>query len=66
MDPVTTIALASAALKLIKQTVTDIKAAWDNGEISAEKQDEVRAEFESLRNQLGGEFTGSHWELSGR
>lgn len=66
MDPITTIALASAALKLIKDVVTDLRERFQSGEIPDEKQAEVRAQFDSLRNQLGGEFTGPEWELSGR
>lgn len=66
MDPITALSLASLAVKFGKETVTAIREAFAAGEISEEKQAAVRAEYESLRQQLGGEFTGAQWELSGR
>jgi len=66
MDPITVITLASAAMALVKQAMPTIRDAINGGQLSAEDEAKVRAEYESLRKQLGGEFTGSHWELSGR
>lgn len=66
MDPLTLLALSSAAMKLVKDTLPLVRDSLNNGEVSAADQDKVRAEYESLRSQLGGEFQGEHWELSGR
>lgn len=66
MDPITVLALASAAAKLIREALPVIRDAFTSGEISEEDQARVRAEYESLRSQAGGEFTGPEWELSGR
>lgn len=66
MDPLTILALAGAALKLAKDAAPFIRDLIASGEIPVEDQAKVRAAYESLRQQLGGEYTGSHWELSGR
>jgi outer membrane protein TolC len=66
MDPITVLALASAAMKLVKEAIPAIRDAFANGEISEADQAKVRAEYDSLRAQAGGEFTGPEWELSGR
>lgn len=66
MDPITMLAFASAGFKLAKEAVTTIREQFAKGEISEEQQEAVRAEYDSLRGQLGGEFTGPQWELSGR
>lgn len=66
MDPITVLALVSAAVKLGKEVIPQIRDAFANGEIPDDKQAEVRAQYESLRQQLGGEYQGPQWELSGR
>lgn len=66
MEPITLISLASLSMKVIKEALPAIREAFSNGTIPASQQEHVRAEYESLRSQLGGEFTGPHWELSGR
>lgn len=66
MDPITILALASAAMKLVKEALPAIRDAFAAGEVSEADQARVRAEYESLRTQAGGEFTGPEWELSGR
>lgn len=66
MDPLTIMALASATITLVKEIMPQVRDAINGGELSAEDEAKARAEYESLRKQLGGEFTGSHWELSGR
>lgn len=66
MEPMTILMLASAALKLAKEAIPAIRDAINGGELSAEDEANVRAEYESLRQQLGGEYSGSHWQLSGR
>lgn len=66
MDPITALAFASAAMSLVKQLLPTIRDAINGGELSVEDEAKARAEYESLRGQLGGEYTGSHWELSGR
>lgn len=66
MDPITMLAFASAGFKLAKEAVTTIREQFAKGEISEEDQAKVRAEYDSLRNELGGEFSGPQWELSGR
>lgn len=66
MDPISALAFASAAMALIKQLLPTIRDAINGGELSAADEAKARAEYESLREQLGGEFSGSHWQLSGR
>lgn len=66
MDPVTILMMASAGLKFAKEAIPAIREALSSGEISADQQAKVRADYESLRSQLGGEWTGPEWELSGR
>lgn len=66
MDPITVMALASAAMALIKQLMPQLRDAINGGDLTPEQEAKARAEYESLRGQLGGEFTGSHWQLSGR
>lgn len=66
MDPLTILATASAFTAFIKQAMPIVKEALEGGKIPVEKQAEARAQYESLRQAAGGEYTGSHWELSGR
>lgn len=66
MDPLTILMMASAATKFIREAIPIVKEAIEGGTIPVEKQAEARAEYESLRKASGGEYTGSHWELSGR
>ncbi len=66
IDPLTVIMMASAAIKFAKEAVPAIREMFQKDLISVEQQAEVRAHYESLRRQLGGEFTGPEWELSGR
>lgn len=66
MDPLTVAALASASIKLIQQLMPSIRDALQGGELSAADQSKLRAEYDSLRGQLGNEYQGSHWNLSGR
>lgn len=66
MDPITMLAFASAGFKLAKEAITTIREQFASGEITEDQQAAVRAEYDSLRGQLGGEFQGPEWELSGR
>ena len=66
MDPLTIIALASDAIKLAQSVVPQIRDMFARGEIQAADQAKVRAAYNSLRVQAGGEYTGPEWELSGR
>lgn len=66
MNPLTVLALASAAMQLVRESIPVIRDAFESGEISEEDQARVRAEYESLRSQAAGQFTGPEWELSGR
>jgi hypothetical protein len=66
MDPITILSLASAAMALAKQAMPLVRDAINGGQLSAEDEAKARAEYESLRGQLGGEYEGSHWQLSGR
>ena len=66
LDPISILSLASLAIKVAKDAMPAIREAFSNGTIPADQQAKVRAEYESLRLQLGGEYEGSHWSLSGR
>ena len=66
MDPLTILMMASAGIKFAREAVPMIRDAFANGTIPPEKQQAARDEYESLRKQLGGEYQGTHWELSGR
>jgi outer membrane protein TolC len=60
------IALATGALTFGKSLIPQIRDMFASGEVSAADQAKVRAAYDSLRKQAGGEFTGPEWELSGR
>lgn len=66
MNPMAILALASAAAQLVRESLPVIRDAIKGGEISEADQARVLAEYNSLRTQAGGEFTGPEWELSGR
>lgn len=61
------LAILSASVNGIKTLVPIIRDALSNSEeISQEELDSLRKQYDSLRTQAGGEFTGPQWELSGR
>lgn len=66
MNPITILALASAAMQLVKESLPVIRDAIKGGEVSEADQERVLNEYNSLRTQAGGEFSGPEWELSGR
>lgn len=63
MDPITTIAAASAAIDLVQRLLPIIDQMVKRGEVSAELQAEVRAKAESLKTQSEGQFSGPHWKI---
>lgn len=66
MDPVSALALASGLFKLGKELMAELRASYDRGEVPDEIAAQWRKDYESLRNELGGEYQGSHWDVSGR
>jgi hypothetical protein len=66
MDPITVLAMASAAMAFLKEAVPQIKEMFNRGEITKEQQDALLAEYQSLRERTEGQFAGKEWEKSGR
>lgn len=66
MDPITIIALASAAFKLIQQSIPAIRDAIHGGQLTPEQEAQARAEYEKLRALAGDAYSGPEYELSGR
>lgn len=66
MDPLTLISLTSAAIALLKEAIPQVQEMFNRGEITKEQQDKLLSEYESLRDQTGGQFEGKEWDKSGR
>lgn len=66
MDPLTVVAVTSAAISLLKELIPQIKEFASNNDITTEQQAKLAAEFLSLKNRMAGEFKGVEWEQSGR
>lgn len=66
MDPLTILAISNAMLAFLKIAIPQVKEWTNSGEIDATAQAKELAEFNSLKNDLQGHFTGPEWEKSGR
>jgi len=64
MDPVSAIALTSAALSLVEQLLPVVDGFQKNGQISAEAQAELRAKFESLKTKADAQFSDPAWKVN--
>lgn len=62
MDPITIMALFSAATSLAKQLIPQIQELMRKGEITPEQQAKLLAEFKSLGDHA--KFTGKEWETT--
>lgn len=62
----TLILAADAAFTFLQKAIPAIRDAYQNGDVSVEKQAEVREKYEKLRAAGGDAFSGPEYELSGR
>ena len=66
MNPIQVLALASAAMQLIRESLPILRDAIKGGEISEDQQAQVLLEYQQLRAIAGEKYQGPEWELSGR
>lgn len=64
MDPITAIAVATAAFEIAEKMAPHIKAAFERGEITAQQQAEILAKYESLQKNFAANFSAPHWQKS--
>lgn len=64
MDPVTTVAALNGALALANTLIPVVAQYRKDGLISAEDQAKLLANYESLKTQASGEFSGPQWQPS--
>lgn len=65
-EPVTLIAAISAGIALLKELIPQLQDLVSRGDISAEDQQKLMDEYESLKKRADGQFTGPEWGKSGR
>lgn len=62
MDPITAIAAAEAAMKLVQALAPEIEAWAKKGQITVEQQLALRARYAAL--QEANHFSGPEWEVT--
>lgn len=65
MELMAALALAKGAYELSEQIMRSVRDALEKGQVPPDQLAAVRAEYNHQR-AVGGRFTGSEWELSGR
>lgn len=63
MDPLTILAAVSASVKLAKELLPELDRLVQSGDITPEQQAAARSEYESLKSQADGQFSGPHWQI---
>lgn len=58
-----TILIISALLGLVERLLPKVKELADGGEITKEKQDEIRRRYNELSGDLDAAFGGDHWKV---
>lgn len=55
--------LALGVIQLAKQAIPAIEELFRKGEITKEQQQQVKTEYEALRDHLDDAFTGPAWQI---
>jgi hypothetical protein len=63
MDPITIITVVSSSMKLVEKLLPVIDDLFQSGQITAEQQQQVRSQYESLKTQSEGQFSQPHWQI---
>lgn len=57
------ILIINALLALVENLLPKVKELADGGEITKEKQDEIRARYDKLAGNMDEAFGGDHWKV---